>query len=132
MVEYTIYEDRSQIDRSLLALIELGFHDNALDSAWMLQGTAAIAKAFYQGICNYYGYEYRAFAVGVSTAASPVVPSEDRDIYLSVRVLQSKAEGLFKQIQTMGYGKVRGYARNCHMDTMTKPKKLESADIHSQ
>lgn len=81
------------------ALIELGFHDNALDSVWMVQSTAAIAKALYCGICDYYGYEYRALA----TLVPIVVPTMDRDIYLSVRVLQSKADGLLGQIQAMGY-----------------------------
>jgi len=81
------------------ALIEVGFHDNALDSDWIVQSTSFIAGALYRGICDYYGYDYRALAGVVPT----VVPAEDRDIYLSVRVLQSKAEGLVKQIQAMGY-----------------------------
>jgi len=85
------------------ALIEVGFHDNASDAEWIMKSSSVIAAALYRGICDYYGYDYRALAVGVSTVASQVVPTEDRDIYLSVRVLQSKAEGLVKQIQTMGY-----------------------------
>ena len=58
------------------ALIELGFHDNALDSEWIVQNTSVIAVALYRGICDYYGYNYRALA--------GVVPADDRDIYLSV------------------------------------------------
>jgi len=85
------------------ALIELGFHDNALDAEWIMLSTASIAKALYLGICDYYGYDYRALAVGVSAVAPPHVPVDDRDIYLSVRVLLSKSEGLVKQIETMGY-----------------------------
>jgi len=81
------------------ALIELGFHDNALDAEWIMWSTGAIAKALYRGICDYYGYDYRALAYLVPS----VVPEVDSDIYLSVRVLQSKAEGLVNQIQTMGY-----------------------------
>jgi len=81
------------------ALIEVGFHDNPLDSEWIVQSTSGIAGALYRGICDYYGYDYRALA-GVVPA---VVPVEDHDIYLSVRVLQSKSEGLVKQIQAMGY-----------------------------
>jgi len=73
-----------------------------------MQSTAAIAKALYRGICDYYGYDYRALAAEVATTVvSPGVaagvPIEDRDIYLSVRVPLSKSEGLVKQIQTMGY-----------------------------
>ena len=85
------------------ALIELGFHDNALDAEWIMLSTGAIAKALYLGICDYYGYDYRALAVGVATVVPPGVLIDDRDIYLSVRVLLSKSEGLVKQIQTMGY-----------------------------
>jgi len=81
------------------ALIELGFHDNSMDSEWIVQSTRVIAAALYRGICDYYGYGYRALASVVPT----VVPTEDHDIYLSVRVLQSKSEGLVKQIQAMGY-----------------------------
>ncbi len=81
------------------ALIELGFHDNARDAEWIVRSTASIAEAVYRGICDYYGYEYRALA-GEEPA---FVPADDRDIYLSVRVLQSKSEGLVKQIQSMGY-----------------------------
>ena len=81
------------------ALIEVGFHDNALDAEWIVQSTSVIAAALYRGICDYYGYGYQALADGVPT----VVPADDRDIYLSVRVLQSKAEELIGQIQTMGY-----------------------------
>ncbi|GAB6154738.1 hypothetical protein JCM17380_34880 [Desulfosporosinus burensis] len=81
------------------ALIEVGFHDNALDSEWMIQSPSVIAGALYLGICDYYGYDYRALAGVVPV----VVPVDDSDIYLSVRVLQSKSEGLVKQIQAMGY-----------------------------
>lgn len=85
------------------ALIEVGFHDNALDAEWIVQSTSVIAAALYRGICDYYGYEYRALAAGVPKVVPAVVPTDDRDIYLSVRVLQSTSEGLVKQIQAMGY-----------------------------
>ena len=81
------------------ALIELGFHDNALDATWIMESTAAIAKAIYLGICDYYGYDYRALAVNIPA----VVPMLDRDIYLSVRVLQSKSDSLIRQITALGY-----------------------------
>jgi len=34
------------------ALIELGFHDNALDAEWIVQSTSVIAAALYRGICG--------------------------------------------------------------------------------
>ncbi len=87
------------------ALIEVGFHDNALDAEWMVQSTAVIAAALYRGICDYYGYGYgyRALADGVPPDVTAGVPIVDHDIYLSVRVLQSKSDGLVTQIQAMGY-----------------------------
>lgn len=69
-----------------------------MDSEWIVQSTSVIAGALYRGICDYYGYDYRALAGVVPV----VVPADDRDIYLSVRVLQSKSEELVKQIQAMG------------------------------
>jgi len=57
------------------ALIEVGFHDNPTDSEWIVQSTSVIAAALYRGICDYYGYDYRALA----------------------------GQGLIKQIQAMGY-----------------------------
>ena len=81
------------------ALIELGFHDNTLDAAWIMESTAAIVKAIYLGICDYYSYDYRALAVNIPA----VVPIIDRDIYLSVRVLQSKSDSLIRQITALGY-----------------------------
>ncbi len=85
------------------ALIEVGFHDNARDAEWIIQSTSVIAAALYLGICDYYGYEYRALADGVPKVVTAGVQTDDRDIYLSVRVLQSRAEGLVGQIQAMGY-----------------------------
>ncbi|MDD3833723.1 MAG: N-acetylmuramoyl-L-alanine amidase [Oscillospiraceae bacterium] len=83
------------------ALIELGFHDNAADAEWMVRNTAAIAKALYCGICDFYSYEYRTMAENQSMTAA--VPELDHDIYLSVRVPQSESEGLIDQILEMGY-----------------------------
>ena len=81
------------------ALIELGFHDNALDAEWIRLSTGAIAKALYLGICDYYGYDYRA----LTDLVPGVVPVIDRDIYLSVRVLHSKSQELIEQILALGY-----------------------------
>lgn len=76
------------------ALIELGFHDNSMDAAWLADCIQEIATGLYHGICDYFAYEYR------DTSAAPIV---DHDIYLSVRVLQSRSEDLIKSIISMGY-----------------------------
>ena len=56
------------------ALIELDFHDNASGSAWIASNHKAIAEALYKGICDYYGYDYRALVV-----MPPVSRSEPAD-----------------------------------------------------
>jgi len=76
------------------ALIELGFHDNALDAAWIADCIQEIATGLYQGICDYFDYDYR------DNAVAPIV---DHDIYLSVRVRQTKSDDLIKRIIGMGY-----------------------------
>ena len=56
------------------ALIELGFHDNAQDAYWLATNSQQIASALYKGICDYYGYDYRALTV-VPPVAPPVTPA---------------------------------------------------------
>jgi len=77
------------------ALIELGFHDNAADAQWLATDIPQIAQVLYHGLCDYFGYEYRDQVNG----PSPV----DKDIYLSVRVLQSKAAGAITNINALGF-----------------------------
>jgi N-acetylmuramoyl-L-alanine amidase len=81
------------------ALIELGFHDNAADAGWMVQGKTAIAAALYRGVCDFYSYAYQALDGCIPDTS----PATDHDIYLCVRVLQSKSEGLISQILELGY-----------------------------
>lgn len=85
-------------------LIELAYHDNAKEAVWMAYNHITIANALYKGICDYFGYDYKALvsAVPPTPVVAPVV-TEDKDIYLSVRVLQSKSDALVKQIQSMGF-----------------------------
>lgn len=71
-------------------LIELGFHDNYEDAAWLVGSRDVIAKALYEGICDYFGYEYQG-------------ETSDKDGYLLVRVLDSKAPEVRAQIIKMGY-----------------------------
>ena len=56
------------------ALIELDFHDNASGAVWIASNHKAIAEALYKGICDYYGYDYRALVV-----VPPVSRSEPTD-----------------------------------------------------
>ena len=74
---------------------ENGFIDNATDASKLKEPSfrQALAVAHAKGICNYFGVPYK----------GAVQMAEDKDIYLSVRVLQSKSEGVIKQIQGMGY-----------------------------
>ena len=87
------------------ALIELDFHDNQAGAAWIASSHQAIANALYRGICDYFGYEYRGLTVVVPVTPVPVAVAsiDDFDIYLSVRVRQSKSDALVKQIISMGY-----------------------------
>ena len=38
--------------------IEVGFHDNPTEAAWIIGNTAAVAEAICRGLCNYYGVAY--------------------------------------------------------------------------
>jgi len=59
--------------RSTAALIELGFHDNACDAQWLATNSQQIAVALYKGVCDFYGYDYRALVVAPVVVA-PVAP----------------------------------------------------------
>src|SRR5665648_88726 len=52
------------------ALIELAFHDNAIDAKWIAYNHEMIAQALYKAVCDYFSYEYRAL-----TVAPVIVPS---------------------------------------------------------
>lgn len=78
-------------------LIELAFHDNAKDATWLVNGRDAIAMALYQGICDYFGYKYSYACGGL------LETKQDKDGYLLVRVLDSKAAEVRSQIIKMGY-----------------------------
>ena len=38
--------------------IEVGFHDNPTEAAWIIGNTGPVAEAICQGLCNYYGAVY--------------------------------------------------------------------------
>lgn len=89
------------------ALIELGFHDNAADAAWLAGQPQQIAIALYKGICDFYGYDYRALVVAAPMAhpVAPVAvkgPIAPDDIYLTVRVRESLSAQAIKDINKLG------------------------------
>ncbi len=79
-------------------LAENGFIDNSSDAFKLAKPAVlqSIAEAHAKGICEYFGVAYKA------EVSSPT-PIVDKDIYLSVRVLQSKSDALIKEILSMGY-----------------------------
>lgn len=87
------------------ALIELGFHDNLRDATWLAYNHEMIAQRLYMGVCDYFGYDYRALTVAPPITPAPVIvpPAVDKDIYLSVRVLQSKADQAIRDINKLGF-----------------------------
>lgn len=46
--------------------IEVGFHDNPTEAAWIIGNTAAIAEAICKGLCKYYGVAYVAPEVEIT------------------------------------------------------------------
>ena len=81
------------------SLIEVGFHDNQADATWIANNYRAIARALYKGICDYYGYDYKALTV------TPVVEASvtDPDVNFLVWVRTSKVDEAKKQINDLGY-----------------------------
>jgi len=83
-------------------LTENGFIDHASDSAKLKDPAFihALAVAHAKGICDYFGIAYKEQAQTVVVAPVAVV---DKDIYLSVRVLQSKADQAIVDINKLGF-----------------------------
>lgn len=59
------------------ALIELGFHDNLRDATWLAYNHEMIAVHLHKGICDYFGYDYRALTVTPPVVAV-VAPAVDK------------------------------------------------------
>jgi len=87
-------------------LTEIGFISNPKeeslmkDSAWDNKVSSAIAR----GICNFLGIDYKE---GVVFKVADVTTKVDKDVYLSVRVLESKSDEVIKQIIKLGYATKR-------------------------
>ncbi len=80
-------------------LTENGFIDSGGDSSRFKYTSFFhdLAVAHAKGICAYFGIQYKEGVVKVAETTT------DKDIYLSVRVLQSKSDAVIKQIVAMGY-----------------------------
>jgi len=106
-----LYEVGDRVNATA-ALIELAFHDNTTDAAWIHNNHQQIAEMLYKGICDYYGYDYRALTIA-QPAAPPVTPVVVKkviapdDIYLSVRVRESLADQAIKDINKLGFAAKR-------------------------
>jgi len=79
-------------------LTESGFINTAADANELRDPgfRQELAVAHAKGICEYFGLTYK-------VAVPPVAPVEDKDIYLSVRVLQSKADQAIVDINKLGF-----------------------------
>lgn len=72
------------------ALIELAFHDNQADATWLAYNHEMIAQGLYKGICDYYGYDYKALTVTppVTPSTPPTVDKTTQAINLLNQVIQ--------------------------------------------
>ena len=98
------------------ALIELGFHGNTVDSAWLHSNHQQIAEAMYRGICDFYAYDYRSLVIAPVVVA-PVVPDVMYRIILDgVQTMaledQTKAESIVHDAVETGTAKLGIVQRN--------------------
>ena len=88
------------------ALLETAFLDNQGDNAKLADPSVRqqIAVIIAKSVCAYFAITYKETAP-IPIVVPPVTPvaTSDPDIYLSVRVRQSKSDALVKQIISMGY-----------------------------
>jgi len=92
------------------ALIELGFHDDLEDATWIAYNPEMISKALYMGICDYFGYDYRALTpvvppmpiVGAAAVTQPRKFAVD-DGYLWVLCREPLMEQAKKDINKLGF-----------------------------
>lgn len=78
----TLYEIKNA--NAPTAYVEVAFHDNKIESDWIIKNTEEIAEAICKGICNYYGYTY---SKAGSTSTSTSIPTNNSGKYAS-KVLQ--------------------------------------------
>ena len=64
-----LYEIRAAVAPTVY--VEVGFHDNAQEAAWIISHTVEIAEALTKGLCNYYAMAY----------INPKQPAGDETVY---------------------------------------------------
>lgn len=84
------------------AYIETDFHDNYNAAKWLVENVDAIAEAICKGVCEYFGYTYK--------AAQVVVEPEEEDVpdvlyHVQVGAFRNKenAEALRAKLEAAGY-----------------------------
>ena len=87
-------------------LLETAFLDNKDDNSKLADPNVRhqIAVNIAKSVCIYFGVNYKE---GVVNKVANVATKDDKDIYLSVRVLESKADEVIKQIIKLGYATKR-------------------------
>jgi len=90
-------------------LTEIGFISNPTEEALMKDSKwdDRVSSAIARGICNFLGLEFKEGVVPKVDAKTDTTIKTDKDIYLSVRVRESKSEEVIKQIIKMGYATKR-------------------------
>jgi len=87
-------------------LLETAFLDNKDDNAKLADSNIRqqIAVNIAKSVCVYFGVTYKE---GVVNKVADTTTKVDKDVYLSVRVLNSKADQLIKDIIKLGYATKR-------------------------
>ena len=74
-----LYEIRAAVAPTVY--VEVGFHDNAEEAAWIVSHTGEIAEALTKGLCNYYGMAY----------SGPKQPDQDKTVYSNLEAIPAFA-----------------------------------------
>lgn len=63
------------------AYVEVGFHDNATEAAWIVGHTEEIAEAIVMGLCDYFGVAYVAPEDQETAQEAPAEPAKEPGLY---------------------------------------------------
>lgn len=81
--------------------LEVAFHDNKEEAAWIIEHTDEIAEAVCQGVCDYFGVDY------VNPEIEPPVVTEEPDVFYRVQVGAFKnkayAEAMLEKLVAAGF-----------------------------
>lgn len=85
------------------AYIEVDFHDNPNAARWLVENSEAIAEAIGRGICEYFGYEYKAGEEGREETPEQDVPESLYRVQVGAFRKRENAVALQKQLEEDGY-----------------------------